>query len=48
MYEPEEEPSFLSRYAVPIGVAAGLIVMVVIAFVVFLFHAGAREIGLAL
>ena len=22
MYEPEEEPSFLSRYAVPIGVAA--------------------------
>jgi hypothetical protein len=33
MYEPEEEPSFLSRYMVPIGVAAGLLVLAVIAFV---------------
>ena len=32
MYEPEEEPSFLSRYTVPLGVAIGLIVMGVIAF----------------
>jgi len=33
MYEPEEEPSFLSRYTVPLGVAVGLIVMGVIAFI---------------
>jgi hypothetical protein len=32
MYEPEEEPSFLSRYTVPLGVAVGLIVMGAIAF----------------
>ena len=34
MYEPEEEPSFLSRYTVPLGVVAGLIVMAVAAFFV--------------
>jgi hypothetical protein len=43
MYEPEEQPSFLSRYGLPIGVGAGLVILAII--VVFLFAMNGDDDG---